>query len=58
MQLEMELFWKCLDRFENLLAQYPHHGLDQAHLCQIIYEGLDQPTRTMLESMCQGKLSF
>ena len=29
-------------------------ALDQARLCQIIYEGLDQQTRTMVESMCQG----
>jgi len=32
-----------------------YHGLDQARLCQIIYKGLDQQTRTMVESMCQGR---
>ena len=36
------------------MAQCPHHGLDQARLCQIVYDGLDQQTRTMVESMCQG----
>jgi len=41
-QLDRELFWKYFDRFKNLLAQYPYHGLDQARLCQIVYEGLDQ----------------
>jgi len=30
------------------------HGLERWNLCQIIYEGLDQATRTMVESMCQG----
>ena len=54
MQLERESFWKYLDRFKNLLYQCPHHGLDQSRLCQIVYKGLDQQTRTMLESMCQG----
>ena len=43
-----------MERFKNLLAQCPHHGLEQWRLCQIVYEGLDQQTRTMLESMCQG----
>ena len=31
-----------------------HHGSNQAHLCQITYEGLDQENMTMVESMCQG----
>ena len=31
-----------------------HPGLDQVRLCQIVYEGIDQQTKTMLESMCQG----
>jgi len=52
--LDRESFWKYFDRFKNLLAQCPHHGLDQARLCQIVYQGLDQQTRTMVESMCQG----
>jgi len=29
-------------------------SLDQAHLCQIIYEGLNQQNKTMVESMYQG----
>ena len=37
-----------------MLAQCPYHGLDQSRLCQIVYEGLDQQTRTILESMCQA----
>jgi len=41
-----------------LLALCPHHGLDQTRLCQIVYEGLDQQTTTMVESMCQGDFLF
>ena len=41
-QLERESFWKYLDRFKNLLAQCCHQGLEHSHLCQILYEGLDQ----------------
>jgi len=52
--LENESFWRYLDRFKNFLAQCPFHFLEQSHLCQIVYEGLDQQTRTMLESMYQG----
>jgi len=37
-----------------LLAQCPHHGLEQWRSYQIVYEGLDQQTRAMLESTCQG----
>ena len=54
-QLERESFWKYFDRFKNLLAQCPHHGLEKWRLCQIIYEGMDYSTRTMVESMCQGE---
>jgi len=53
-QLDRESFWKYFDRFKNLLAQCPHHGLDQTRLCQIVYKGLNQQTRTIVESMCQG----
>jgi len=31
-----------------------HHGLNQAHLCQIVCERLNQQTKTMVKSMCQG----
>ena len=32
-QLDRESFWKYFNRLKTLLAQCPHHGLDQAHLC-------------------------
>jgi len=43
-----------LATLSNLRAQCPHHGLERWHLCQIIYKDLDQATRRMMESMCQG----
>ena len=51
-QADRESFWKYLDMFKNLLSQCPHHGLNQARLYQIIYEGLSQQKRTKMESMC------
>ena len=50
-QLNRKSFWKYFNRFKNLLTQCPHHSLDQARLCQIVFEGLDQQTRPMVESM-------
>ena len=40
-QLERESFSKYLDACKNLIAQCPHHGLEQVHLHQIFYEGRD-----------------
>jgi len=54
-QVDKESFWKYLDMFKNLLSQCSHHGLDQARLCQLICEGLNQQNGTMVESMCQGR---
>jgi len=51
-QTDRESFWKYLNRFKNLLSHCHHHGLYQARLCQIIYEGLKQQNRTMVESTC------
>ena len=54
--LRVSLFRSVLNGL-NLLAQCLHHGLERCRLCQIIYEGLDQATRTMVESMCRGFLN-
>ncbi|PKA55602.1 hypothetical protein AXF42_Ash006804 [Apostasia shenzhenica] len=54
-QLDKETLWKYIDRFKNLLAQCPHHGIEKWRLCQILYEGMDYSTRTMVESICQGE---
>jgi len=54
-QFDKEYFLEYVERFKNLLAKCPNHGLEQWHLCQIVHEVLDQQTRTMLEPMCQGE---
>ena len=50
-QLRKESFYKYFERFKILFAQCPHRGLEHWQLCQIIYEGLDEATKTMVKSM-------
>ena len=49
-----EPFWRYFERFKDLLVQCPHHGIEKWRQCQILYDGLDYSTETLLESMCQG----
>ena len=51
-QKEGESLYKYLERFNDLLNQCPHHGFDKMRLVQILYEGLDYPTTSMVESLC------
>ena len=37
------------------MSQCPHHRIETWRLCQIIYEGLDPNSKTILESMCQDQ---
>ena len=53
-QIANEPFWKYFERFKDLLAQCPHHGIEKWRLCQALYDGLEYQTKTLLESMCQG----
>ena len=46
-----------MEKFRELLLQCPHHGFEMWRLAQILYEGLNYSTRTMVESMCAGQLS-
>ena len=39
----------------DLLAQCPHHGIEKWRQYQILYDGLDYQTKTLLETMCQGE---
>ena len=54
-QKAKEPFWQYFERFKSLLTQCPHHAIEKWRLCQIVYEGVDFNTKTMLESMCQGE---
>jgi len=51
-----EPFWKYFERFKDLLAQYPHHGIEKWRQYQILYDGLDYQTMTLLETMSRGIL--
>jgi len=50
-----EPFWKYFEWFKDLLVQCPHHGIEKWRQCQILYDRLDYQTKTLLETMCQGK---
>ena len=55
-QVDNEPFWNYLERFDDLLAQCLYHGYEKWRLCQLVYEGLNYPSKKSLESMCQGKI--
>ena len=48
-----EPFWRYFERFKDLLAQCPHHIIEKWQQYQILYDGLDYQTKTLLETMCQ-----
>ena len=49
-----EPFWRYFERFKDLLAQCPHHGVEKWRQCHILYDGLDYQTKILLETMIQG----
>lgn len=51
-----ESFEKYFERFKELLISYPHHNFEKWNLCQIVYDGLNNDSRVLLELMCQGNL--
>ena len=53
-QREKKPFGRYLDRLKDLLAQCLHHAIEKCRLCQIIYEGVDCQSQTLLESMSHG----
>jgi len=48
-----EPFWRYFEHFKDLLVQCPHHGIGKWRQCQILYDGLDCSTKTLLETMYQ-----
>ena len=50
-QRKKEPFWRNLERFKDLQAQC--HAIKNG-LCQIIYEGVDYQSKTLLESTSHG----
>ena len=53
-QATNESLWSYMERLKDLLSQCPHHGFEIWRLTQILYEGLNYSTRTLIESMCGG----
>ena len=53
-QETIEPFWKYFERFKDLLAQCPHHGIEKWHQYQILFDGLDYQTKMLLKTMYQG----
>ena len=49
-----ESFTKYFERFKELLIKCPHHIFEKWTLCQILHDGLEKSSQTMLESMYQG----
>jgi len=39
----------------DLLAQCLHHGVEKWRQCQVLYDDLNYPMKTLLEMMCQGE---
>ena len=55
--MEGETLYSYLERFKDLLIQCPHHGFEKIQLVQIVYGGMDYPTKQMVESFCSGKFT-
>lgn len=43
-----------MERFKDLLIQRDHHGFEKIRLVQIVFEGIDCPTKQMVESFYNG----
>jgi hypothetical protein len=53
-QEEDEKFSESWERFKDLLIKCPPHGYEKWRLVQFFYQGLSQPSRSMIESMNGG----
>jgi len=49
-----ETFYKCWDRYKDLLNTCPHNGFETWRLVSQFYEGLTPKDRQMMELMCNG----
>ncbi|XP_022856962.1 uncharacterized protein LOC111378029 [Olea europaea var. sylvestris] len=50
-----EVYFQCLERFEDLLNTCPHHGFEKWHTISFFYEGLTPETKQFVETMCNGE---
>ena len=56
-QMEGETLYSYVERFKDLLIQCPYHGFEKIRLVQIVYEGMDYPTKQMVKSFCSGNFT-
>lgn len=52
-QFEHELFWRYYWRLGDFLP--PNHGIEQWEICQVMYNGLNEETRALVERMNNGE---
>lgn len=54
-QKEREPYFKCYERFNEVILAGPHHGFEIWWLINIFIEGLTLDTRQFVEMMCNGQ---
>jgi hypothetical protein len=52
---ENESFYKCWERYNELLSACPHHGYETWSIVSFFYEALTPSLRTFVETMCNGE---
>ncbi|XP_062113989.1 uncharacterized protein LOC133824999 [Humulus lupulus] len=55
-QLDQEPFYEAWERFKELLRRCPQHGYQNWMQVQIFYQGLNAPTRTIVDAAAGGAL--
>lgn len=54
-QKENETFFRCWERFKELLLTCPHHGYETWRVISFFYDGLSSEMRQFVEMMCNGE---
>ena len=55
-QLDNEPFYESWERFRDLLLKCPHHGLPEWMQLQAFYQGLNLPSKAMIDAASGGAL--
>ena len=54
--MDNESLFETLERFKDLVRQCPHHNLPEWTKIQIYYQGLNQSTHQLIDSIVRGSL--
>ena len=54
-QKDKESYYRCWERFNELLLACPHHGFELHNTIGHFYDGLSPETRQFVEMMCNGE---